>query len=424
MSESFFSQLWYRVSGLKPALKPNLEIALHSYRGAPWYVVRDPVSGKVHRFSGQSYALIGAMTGGATVADIWKASLDRLKADAPSQEDVLRLLMQLHQSDLLLVDSVPLADELVERMSKTRRQKRSRYWKNPMSLPLPLFDPDRLLEALAPLVRGRIGWVWAVLWVVLVGAALVTLPAHWQDLTSAGLREILALGNLAILACVYPVVKAIHELAHGLAAKRFGGEVHETGVMFLVFFPVPYVDASSSAAFPDKYARALVGAAGILAEIALAAAALFVWAAAEPGLVRDVAYNVMFISGFSTLVVNGNPLLKFDGYFVFCDLLEMPNLGQRANAWWGNLLRRWLLNSPATNVRPVSRMEAAIFAVYAPAAFVYRLFVMVGIGLYVAGSYFAIGVALVCWSVIQGLVMPAYKVVSQFFRDQRLAERR
>ncbi|MEM6666456.1 MAG: site-2 protease family protein, partial [Pseudomonadota bacterium] len=312
MSTSFFSQLWYRVATLKPALKPNLEIALHSYRGAPWYVIRDPMTGKVHRFTAASYALIGAMTGSATLQDIWQASVTRLGAAAPSQDDVVQLLMQLNQSDLLLVDSVPIADELIERMERQRGQKRAKFWKNPMAVPLPLFDPDRLLEALSPLVRGPMGWVWAALWFALIGTVLAVLPSQWAALTATGIREVLALQNLVILACVYPVVKLLHELAHGLVAKRYGAEVHEVGVMFLVFFPVPYVDASASAAFPEKGQRALVGAAGILAELAMAALALFVWVAAEPGLVRDVAFNVMLISGFSTLIVNGNPLLKFD----------------------------------------------------------------------------------------------------------------
>ncbi|MFN3823414.1 MAG: peptidase M50 [Pseudorhodobacter sp.] len=423
MSASFHSQVWYRVRALKPALKPGLEIALHSYLGRKWFVLRDPVGGTVHRFTAEAYAIIGAMDGVADLGAIWQATLDRLGPQAPSQDEVLNLMIQLYQADLVLVDVVPLAEELVERMGRKRARKRGRFFRNPMSVPVPLGNPDRMLDALAPLVRGRAGLVWLGLWLLVVGAAAVVLPASWQDLTSGGVREILALENLALMALVYPVVKMLHELAHGLAVKRHGGECHEIGVMFLVFFPVPYVDASSSAAFPDKWARALVGAAGILAEVAIAAAALLIWKAAEPGLLRDLAFNAMLISGFSTVVVNGNPLLKFDGYFVLSDLIEIPNLAARSSKWWGDLVRRRLLSAPDPDARPPTRFEARVFAVYAPAAFVYRLVVMVGIALYVIESYFVVGLLLALWSVTQGLVIPTGKALKPLFTDPRLMER-
>ena len=424
MSGAFHSQLWYRVAPLKPALKPGLDIALHRYLCKPWFVIRDPVAATHHRFTAETYAIVGAMTGDATLEEIWQAACDRLGPRAPSQDDVVRLLIQLYQSDLLSVDLIPLTEELVLRMGKQRTQKRLKFLKNPMSIPLPLFDPDRLLEALAPLVRGAAGWVWMVAFLALTLSALIVLPASWDDLTAQGVREILALQNLALMAPVYIVVKAMHELAHGLALKRYGGECHEVGLMFLVFFPVPYVDASASAAFPSKRARALVGAAGIMAEVAMASAALFLWRAAEPGLLRDAAWNVMLISGFSTLAVNGNPLLKFDGYYVFSDLIEIPNLGQRANAWWGKVLKKRLLSTPTQDARRETPFEARVFFFYAPLAFVYRLAIMISISLYVASSYFVVGVALACMSVFQGLILPAFKVLKHFFTDLRLAEKR
>ncbi len=420
----FHSQIWYRVRGLKPALKPGLEIALHSYLGRKWFVLRDPAGGTVHRFTAEAYAIIGALDGRASLDSVWAATIERLGARAPSQDEVLNLVVQMYQADLLLVDIVPLADELVERMGRKRARKRGRFWRNPMSVPVPLGNPDRLLNALAPLVRGRAGLVWLLGWLALVGAALVVLPAASSELNAGGLRQVLALENLMLMALVYPPVKLLHELAHGLAVKRHGGECHEIGVMFLVFFPVPYIDASASAAFPDKWARALVGAAGILAEVAVAAAALLVWQAAEPGMLRDLAFNAMLISGLSTVLVNGNPLLKFDGYYVMSDLIEIPNLAQRASKWWGDLLRRRLLDAPDPDARPAQPFEARVFAFYAPAAFVYRMMMMVGIALYVIDSYFVIGVALALWSVIQGLILPTGKALKPLFTDPRLLERR
>src|SRR6266700_3652649 len=112
--------------------------------------------------------------------------------------------------------------------------------------------------------------------------------------------------------------------------------------MFLVFMPVPYVDASSSASFREKWRRALVGSAGIIVELLLASFALFVWLDAEEGLVRGFAYNVMLIGGISTVLFNGNPLLRFDGYYVLADLLEIPNLADRSKKYIGHLLIRYI----------------------------------------------------------------------------------
>jgi len=130
-------------------------------------------------------------------------------------------------------------------------------------------------------------------------------------------------------------VKALHELGHAYALKHWGGEVHELGLMFLVFLPVPYVDATGSASFGQKWQRALVGAAGIIVELLLSAIALFIWLNAEEGLVRAFAFNVMVIGGVSTVFFNGNPLLRFDGYYILSDLVEIPNLGDRSKRYLG-----------------------------------------------------------------------------------------
>jgi putative peptide zinc metalloprotease protein len=99
------------------------------------------------------------------------------------------------------------------------------------------------------------------------------------------------------------------------------------GVMFLVFFPLPYVDASSAWAFRKKWQRAIVGMAGVMAELAAASIAAIVWTQTSTGTVHIIAYNVIFVASVSTLLFNGNPLLRFDAYYVLADLLEIPKRG-------------------------------------------------------------------------------------------------
>lgn len=423
MSDTYFSPLWYRLASLRPRLKAHAEFSLHSYGGEAWYLLRDAVTGKIHRFSAAAYGIIGAMDGRATLDQIWRAATQRAGAEAPSQDDVVQLTSQLYQADLLSVDGVPDAAEVLERMRRQRAQKTKRYFFNPLSITIPLFNPDRLLTALAPLVRGSIFWLWAALWSVLVLSALPLVPTFGAALTKMGVREIFALQNLVLIACVYPAIKTVHEFAHGLAMKRHGGQALEMGVMLLVFYPVPYIDASQSAFFPSKYARALVGAAGILAEIGLAALALHLWVLMEPGLWRDLAFNVMLIGGVSTIAVNGNPLLRFDGYYVLCDLAEVPNLASRANQWWGDLVKTRLLGVPRGRPRRTRPLERVLYFFYAPLAYAYRLVIMLTISAAVATRFFILGVVLAAWSVTLGFLLPTAKTLAKVWTDPQIAER-
>ncbi len=206
----------------------------------------------------------------------------------------------------------------------------------------PLFDPDRFLQRTLPWVQPLFGWFGILLWLAVVGTGAVLAASHWTDLTEDIADRVLDPQNLVLLWFVYPVVKALHELGHAYATRKWGGEVHEIGIMLLVLSPVPYVDASAAWGFRDKRKRMVVGAVGIAVELFLGALALFVWLAVEPGAVRAIAYNVMLISGVSTLLFNGNPLLRFDGYYVLSDAIEIPNLGARANQYLGYLFQRYV----------------------------------------------------------------------------------
>ena len=145
------------------------------------------------------------------------------------------------------------------------------------------------------------------------------------------------------------------------------------GVMLLVFTPVPYVDATASTAFSDKYRRMVVAGAGIMVELLLAAVAMWAWAGLAPGLARDAAFDVMLIGAGSTLLFNGNPLLRFDGYHVLADAVEIPNLGIRSNRYLLYLGQRWLLGlrdvrSPVTTPgeRPWLIVYGIASAIYYP----------------------------------------------------------
>jgi putative peptide zinc metalloprotease protein len=243
---------------------------------------------------------------------------------------------------------------------------------------------------------------------------------HWSDLTENFSDRVLSAHNLALLWLLFPVVKFFHELGHGYVAKAGGAEIHEMGILFLVFTPVPYVDASAANAFRSKRWRALVGAAGMLVETFIAAIALFVWVMVEPGLVRAVAFDTLVIAGISTLVFNGNPLLRYDGYYILADLIEMPNLAGRGFQYWRYLLERYVFAVERAEHTPASTGERAWFLTYAPLSFVYRMMVMVAITLFMASQWFVIGVVLAIWGAATMLIWPIVKFVRYLAASPRL----
>lgn len=424
MSDSLYSPSWYRVAGLKPRLRSHALLHRHEYRGKIWYVLQDIAGGKSHRFSPAAYNFIGLMNGRRSIQELWDEVSKATGDDAPTQDEVIRLLGQLHATDNLISDIVPDSEELFRRFRKHDRMKlKQRLW-TPLAVRFPLFDPERFLERTYSWVSPIFSWFGLAIWLLVVLTGAVMAATHWTELTQDIVDRALTPANLMVLWLVYPAVKALHELGHGYAVKYSGGEVHEIGVMLLVLVPVPYVDASSAWGIRDKYKRMLIGAAGIGVELFLGSLALFVWLNAEPGAVRAIAYNVMLISGVSTLLFNGNPLLKFDGYYVLCDAIEIPNLAQRSNQYLGYLFQRYLFGLKKAESPADARGEATWFFLYGIAAFCYRLFIMFVIILYIGGKFFAIGVLLASWSVITQVLVPMGKNLSYLFNSPQLKRRR
>jgi putative peptide zinc metalloprotease protein len=408
---SFFVQTWYRVARLRPRVVGHIKVERHRYGGQSWYALSDPLSGQVHRLTPSAYLFATRMDGVRTIDDIWQEMVAELDTKAPGQEAIVQLLMQLHGADLLAGDVPPDAAELLARRDRLSRALLMRNLRSPMSLQIPLIDPDRFLTRTMPFVRPLLGWFGLACWLVLVAAGLLTAGENWAELSENAVDRVMAGEGLFALALCYPVIKILHELGHGYAAKRFGCDVREMGVMLLVLFPVPYVDAGASAGLRSKWQRAMVGAAGIMVELALAAVAALVWASAEPGLLRAIAFNVMLIGGVSTVVVNGNPLLRFDGYYVLSDVLEVPNLAQRGTRYLGHLVNRYIFRVPGLRDFSGSGYERAVMLVHAPLSWLYRITVTLGVALFVAAHYFIAGIVMAVVTITISILWPMAKAL-------------
>jgi putative peptide zinc metalloprotease protein len=424
MSSSLFSNSWYRVADLRPRLRAHARINRQIFRGQLWYVLQDHQTGRFFRVSPAANRMLCRMDGRRSTREIWEIAGEQSSDDPPTQDETIQLLAQLHAADLLQSELPPDIAEIAERSQTAERRRLIQRIRNPLAVRLALFDPDRLLDATLPLVRPLFSATGFLAWLALVLSAAVLAGLHWAELTSDIADRVLVAQSLALIACVYPLMKLLHELGHAYATKVWGGEVHEVGVMLLVLIPVPYVDASASAAFRQKHRRIVVGAAGIIVELALAAVAMIVWVNGSPGLGRAVAFDVILIGGVSTLFFNGNPLLRFDGYYILADLIEIPNLATRANAYLFYLIQRHLfrvdsLDSPAT-----APGEAKWLLSYAVLSFLYRMMVSFGIALFLATRFFILGAAMALWALAAIALMPVFKGVRYLATSPRLHGRR
>ena len=396
MRPPLLSPDWYRVAGLRPRLRPGVTVVRQWVRGERWYVLSDPVSGRHLRFNANAFALVQACNGENTLDTIWAARVASAGDDAPTQADTIALLSQAFGANLLVADVSADAAGLLRRHQQARRQ-RWRERVNPLSFRVPLWDADAWLARLAPaarqLVHPSLGWLLAALLTASVMLLLVQ-----ADALAATVRQQLGQGRMLLLVwLVFPLVKALHELAHALAVKVQGGAVHEVGLSLMMLNPVPYVDASAANAFAGKHQRAAVAGAGIVVELLLAGVALLLWTLLEPSLARDTALAVVVVGALSTLLVNGNPLLPLDGYHVLCDLAELPNLATRSRAYWLWLVKRQVLGLRHLAFGGLAAGERRWLLAYAPLAWAWRLALLVAMGLALAQWSSTLGLLCLAW---------------------------
>ncbi len=420
-----FSPFWHRVRTMKPRLRPHVQITRQQYRSRRWHVVHDPTSNQFYRLNPIANDLIGMLDGTREVEAAWKASLQKFGDMAPTQNEVIQLISQLYSANLLACDTTPETEQLLRRGRERLKRKVAAQAIGIMYFKIRLFNPDRLLTLTEPIMRPILN-VWGfVAWCALLIAAMVAVLPEWDRLVK-GFDDLR--GDPAQwlwILVVFVVTKAFHEFGHGVICKRHGGQVPEFGFMLLVFFPSPYVDASAVWAFPDKWKRISVGAGGMLFELAIAAVAAFVWVTGQPGeLATKLAYNAMLTASISTVLFNANPLMRFDGYYILADLLEIPNLAQRANKMVSHLFQKYLYR--LRNLTPPSslRGEQTILIVYGLMAMAYRVFLFITITLYVMGLFFGLGLVLAVWTAAAWFIMPVGKFVHWLSASPQHSEHR
>jgi len=297
---------------------------------------------------------------------------------------------------------------------------------------IPLWDPNRVLKRWMPVANWIFSPLGGIVWLIVVITAIVLMVPQWGQF-SLDYRNALSIGanpeKAAYLFIMFWLLKFCHEMGHAFSCRRFGGEVHEMGIMFLVFIPTPYVDASSAWAFPNRWARMFVGAGGMVVELFLAALAAFVYIATKPGVpvlglpLRELMTDAIMIAGFTTIIFNANPLLRYDGYYMLSDWWEIPNLQQKSKEYLLGLIKRHVFRIKSQQPLPPvgQRIELLIYGLLSAA---YRVFVGVAIILLVAWQVQVLGILMAIGGVATWIAVPVFQTFKYLALEPELHRKR
>ncbi len=410
-------------------MRPDLVAQRQHYLGRSYWIIKDPIGLNYFRFQEEEYAILQMLDGQTSLDEI----KDRFEEEFPPQKITLDELQQflgmLHRSGLVVADAAGQGRQLRKRRDERKRKELLAALTNILCIRFKGIDPERLLNWLYPHVQWFFSPITAVFCLLMALTALTLVIVEF-DVFQAKLPEFhqfFSIHNAFLLACVLGVTKVFHEFGHGLMCKHFGGECHEMGVMVLVLTPCLYCNVSDSWMLPNKWHRAAIGAAGIYVEVMLSAVCTFLWWFSAPGLFHNLCLNVMFISSATTIIFNANPLLRYDGYYVLSDLVEIPNLRQKASSILNRKLGEWFLGLEPPEDPFLPQRNQIFFALYSVAAAVYRWVVALSIcwflyQLFESYDLKVIGQIVVLMSLYGLLIMPLYQLGKFFYVPGRLEQ--
>src|SRR5881628_2671321 len=381
--------------GKQPTLRDDLIVSQQEQAGKTCFVLKDPLTGRFFRFR-EPERFIAQQLDGATPLDVVGRKVEE-RFGQPVSTDALRLFVDRLQR-LGFLESETAADQ--QSRAEPRRIRGDVFY-----LRFKAFDPDRLLNRLLPYLRFCFTPAFLI-----CSAALILFAFGLTLVNGAEIeREAAHLYRVETLMLVWFTILAVdilHEFAHGLTCKHFGGEVHEMGFMLIYIQPAFYCNVSDAWLFPEKSKRLWVTFAGPYFEIFLWALAVLTWRVTDPETwVSSLALVVIATSGIK-LLINLNPLIKLDGYYLLSDYLEVPNLRQKSFSYLAARLGQ-LWGSATWGIEEGTRRERRIYLVYGLLAGAYSLwllgFVVLQLGQFLVGQYQALGfilftglVALVC----------------------------
>lgn len=372
--------------------------------GDSTWVIFDPVADAYFKISDVNYHMIRALSGNMELEQY----LEKLKSVGihADKMEVVKLVKFLQDSNLFM----PRYLQSEAQANKMREMKKKMFWQRLMStylfFKIPIVKPDRFLNRTIDIVQHILNkWTLALLWIISI-AGYIGLVMNWQKFTEKFISSI-SLQGLARYSLAVIAVKFIHEFAHAYAAKINGVRVRRMGLAIVFFVPRLYSDLTDSWRIHDWKKRFLIDGAGIISEIIIGGFAALVWVNTVPGLTHSVAYFVFAVSIINTVMINGNPFIRYDGYFMLMDFVGIDNLQQRANERTRALWRKHLFGLDLPTNDHTKGWKRYFLVIFGICAFVYRIFLYTSIILIV---YFqfpkAIGIVLLCLEVYLLIIKP------------------
>ena len=355
-------------------MRADLIVKRQCYEGRDCWVVKDPIAMKYFRFEEEEYRLLTMIDGKASPEQIKRKFEYDFSPQKLELQELFQLVGMLYRNSLLVSDAPEQGASLRQRAIETENSKRWQSLTNVLAIRFKGFDPDDLLTALNPYTAWFFTWP-AFFAVLMLGfGALSLIVTNFESFQNKlpSFDNFFAASNWFLLAIVLGVTKVVHEFGHGLACKRFGGRCHEMGLMFLVLTPCLYANVSDSWLLKSKWQRAFIAAAGMYVELVIASIAVFVWWFSMPGLVQHLALNIIVVCSISTLLFNANPLLRYDGYYILADILEIPNLRQKSSAMLNRISGKMFLGIETAEDPFAPSRRKWLFVTYSILAVAYR----------------------------------------------------
>ncbi len=364
--------------------RADLVVAKIDYLGVGYQVIKDPVALKYHRLQMEQYRILELLDGKRSLETV----REDLKAEFPTLQitlsDIQQLITDLHKKGLVVSDRAGQGPAVVRERRKTRKEKVKQTLMSLLSLRLPGWDPEITLHRMHPFVSWIFHPVAVTICMIFVVSSWLVLAANLDEFHGRlpEFQSFFGWPNLIYLWATLGIAKIIHEFGHGLSCTHYGGECHEMGVMMLVFSPCLYCDVTDSWMLKNKWHRIIIGAAGMYIEIILSAAAIYVWWLTKPGLLHHLALNTFFVTTITTVIFNANPLMRFDGYYMMSDFLEIPNLRQKSEKLLKEAFSWYCLGIESRPDPFMPETGKAWFVTYAIAAWCYRWVVLVSISMF------------------------------------------
>jgi putative peptide zinc metalloprotease protein len=314
-------------------MRPDLHARQHRYLGQLYWVIKEPVGLHYFRFQEEEYAILQMLDGRTSLDQIKVEFERRFPPEKVTVEELGHFVGTLHRNGLVISDAAGQGEQLLERRRQRKLRMLAGSLANILAVRFKGIDPNNILTWMYPKLRWMYSLPARIACIGLALAALLLVLVQFDSFHNKlpTFHQFFEAKNWIYMGLVLAVTKIIHEFGHGLTCKHFGGECHEMGVMFLVLTPCLYCNVSDSWMLPNKWHRAMIGAGGMYIEIVMASIATFLWWFSAPGLLNQICLSVMFICSVSTVLFNANPLLRFDGYYILSDVMEIPNLRQKAS---------------------------------------------------------------------------------------------